>query len=128
MPRSKSEHYNVTTAHIMSAPDIQLGRPVIVDTQVRVQDVLVWYEDLGMQPDDIADRCNLSLAQVFAALTFAYEHKDRIEAAIRHDRRMGHAPQVPPVRPTSTQPTLNGNGRHPASTSRSNGARRPGSV
>lgn len=128
MPRNKSEHYNVTAAHIMSAPDIQLGRPVIVDTQVRVQDVFVWYEDLGMQPDDIADRCSLSLAQVFAALTFAYEYKDRIEAAIRHDRRMGHAPQVPPVRPAPARTTVNDNDRHPTSASRNNGVRRSGSV
>jgi len=81
--------YDVTAAHIMQMPDVLGGKPFIVGSLVRVQDVYVWHELVGMSADEIATQNHLTMAQVYAALTFAYDNLDQIEAALEIDRRMG---------------------------------------
>ncbi|MCC6801304.1 MAG: DUF433 domain-containing protein [Anaerolineae bacterium] len=75
--------YNVTAAHITQTPGICGGKPCIAGRRIRVQDVYVWHETVGMSAEAIASEYNLSLAQVYAALTFAYEHLDEILADIQ---------------------------------------------
>lgn len=75
--------YNVTAAHITQTPGVCGGKPCIAGRRIRVQDVYVWHETVGMSAEAIASEYNLSLAQVYAALTFAYEHLDEILADIQ---------------------------------------------
>lgn len=75
--------YNVTAAHITQTPGVCGGKPCIAGRRIRVQDVYVWHETVGMGAEAIASEYNLSLAQVYAALTFAYEHLDEILADIQ---------------------------------------------
>lgn len=79
---SETQAYNVTAAHITQTPGICGGKPCIAGRRIRVQDVYEWYEKLGMTASEISAEYNLSLAQVHAALTFAYENLEDILAAI----------------------------------------------
>lgn len=85
--------YDVTAAHIIQIPEVLGGKPFVVGSLVRVQDVYVWHELVGMSADEIATQNHLTMAQVYAALTFAYDNLDQIEASLETDRRLGR--QVP---------------------------------
>ena len=73
---------NVTAAHITQIPGVCGGEPCIAGRRIKVRNVYVWYTLMGMSDDEIANRYDLSLAQVHAALTYAYEHLDEIRAAM----------------------------------------------
>jgi uncharacterized protein (DUF433 family) len=74
--------YNVTAAHITQTPGVCGGKPCIAGRRIRVQDVYIWHKTLAMSAEEIASQYNLSEAQVYAALTFAFEHLDQILADI----------------------------------------------
>ena len=80
---SEQRQYNVTEAHITQTPGVCGGKPCIAGRRIRVQDVYIWYDLMGMTDDEIATAYNLTLAQVHAALTFAFENLDQIRADIR---------------------------------------------
>lgn len=64
------------------------GRPraYIADTRVRVQDVYVMSEVEGQTPDEIVRALpHLSLAQVHAALSYYFDHRDAILEELRED-------------------------------------------
>jgi uncharacterized protein (DUF433 family) len=79
---SETQAYNVTAAHITQTPGVCGGKPCIAGRRIRVQDVYEWHEKLGMSAAKIASEYNLSLAQVHAALTFAFDHLEEILADI----------------------------------------------
>jgi len=67
---------------IICSPDVRGGRPRIAGTGVTVQRVVGWYK-LGLSPEEIADRIgHLTLAQVYAALTYYHANREEIEAAL----------------------------------------------
>ncbi len=78
-----TENYNVTAAHITQTPGVCGGEPHLAGHRVKVRHVYVWYEIMNMSADEIAAEYGLSLAQVHAALSYAYEHLDDIRTAIR---------------------------------------------
>jgi uncharacterized protein (DUF433 family) len=78
------QYFSVTRPHIMRSAQVKGGSPVIIGTNVRVLDVYAALELIGMVPEDIARMYNLSLVQVYAALTFAYEHRDFFDRAVNH--------------------------------------------
>jgi uncharacterized protein (DUF433 family) len=58
------------------------GRPVIADTGVTVQRIVVWYK-LGLMPEEIAERIgHLSLAQVYAALAYYHANREVVDSEI----------------------------------------------
>jgi len=71
------------------------GSPVLERTRIRVMDVVEKYEILGYPPEKIAEAFGISLAQVFSALAYYYEHPKEIKAEIReHEEfimKMKHA-------------------------------------
>lgn len=74
--------YNVTAAHITQTPGICGGEPCIAGHRIKVRSIYVWYTLMGMSDDEIAARYGLTLAQVHAALTYAYEHLEDIRQAM----------------------------------------------
>ncbi len=55
-------------------------KPRIRGSRIRVQDVAIWHEKLGMSPDEIVqDYPQLTLADVHAALAYYWDHRDEIE-------------------------------------------------
>jgi uncharacterized protein (DUF433 family) len=67
---------------IVRDSNIRGGRPIIAGTGVTVRRIIGWYK-LGLSPEEIADRVgHLSLAQVYAALTYYHANKDELETDI----------------------------------------------
>lgn len=59
----------------------------IAGHRIRVQDVAIWHEKLGMSPDEIVDAYpTITLADVYAALAYYWDHRDEIERQIADDR------------------------------------------
>lgn len=70
---------------IARSPDIRGGRPRIVGTGVTVQRLICWYK-LGLSPEEIQREIpHLSLAQIYAALTYYHANTQEIETAIAQD-------------------------------------------
>ena len=55
---------------------VRQGQPVISGTGIRVLDIAIRYEVMGMTPEDIlVSFPHLTLSQIHDALTFYYDHK-----------------------------------------------------
>ena len=60
------------------------GKPIIVGTRMRVSQIAIEYEQMGMSPDEIVvAHPHLTLAQVHAALSYYYDHIREIHDDIR---------------------------------------------
>jgi hypothetical protein len=59
---------------------------------VRVQDIVVWHDALGLSPEEIVTRCpGLGLADVYAALAYYHDHGDEIRRHIDEDDALADA-------------------------------------
>jgi uncharacterized protein (DUF433 family) len=76
---------DTTSAHIELTPGIVGGKPRIVGHRITVQNIAVWHELLGLSADEIATEYGVSLADVYAALAYYYDHREAIDIAIRAD-------------------------------------------
>ena len=69
---------------IVSTPGTRGGKPRIDGHRITVADVAIWYERMGMSPDEIVSTYpTITLSDVHAALAYYYEHRERIDADIR---------------------------------------------
>src|SRR3954447_18687391 len=67
-------------SHIEITPGTCGGKPRIAGHRIRVEDVIVWYERLGLSADEIVSRYpQLSLADVYAALAYYHDHRQEID-------------------------------------------------
>src|SRR5947207_16006379 len=71
--------------HIEATPGIAGGRPRIAGHRITVQQIAIWHERLGMSADEIATAYRVSLADVYAALAYYYDHREEVDQAIRAD-------------------------------------------
>lgn len=72
--------------HIVIDPEICHGKPHIAGHRIRVQDIAVWHERLGMSVAEICADYELSLAEVYAALAYYFDYKDEIDRDIAADQ------------------------------------------
>ena len=69
-------------------PEIGGGRPIIAGTGVRVRSVAIRYKQ-GLTAEEIADSYgHLSLAQVYAALTYYHANRDEIDTDIAEEDKL----------------------------------------
>lgn len=80
--------YNVTAAHITQTPGVCGGKPCIAGRRIRVYHIYMWHEVDGMSADEIAHAYDLSVAQVYAGLTYAFEHIDEIQSEIEEEKQL----------------------------------------
>jgi uncharacterized protein (DUF433 family) len=74
--------------YIVQTPGVCGGEPRIDGRRIRVQDVAVDYERLGMTPDEICDAYpGLTLAEVHAALAYYYDHRQEIHEQMQEAER-----------------------------------------
>jgi uncharacterized protein (DUF433 family) len=67
---------------IVRADDIRGNRPRVAGTGVTVRRIVGWYKQ-GLTPEEITTEVpHLSLAQVYAALTYYHANREEIEADI----------------------------------------------
>jgi uncharacterized protein (DUF433 family) len=70
---------------ISTSPKIGEGRPFIEGTGVTVQRIVGWYK-LGRSPEEIVETFgHLTLAQVYAALSYYHANRELIDAQIVAD-------------------------------------------
>ncbi|OLP18406.1 hypothetical protein BST81_10875 [Leptolyngbya sp. 'hensonii'] len=73
-------------AFIVKLPDTLGGRPHIAGSRVSVQRVAAWYKR-GLNAEEIADRMgNITLVQVYAALTYYHANQPEIEAYLAAEK------------------------------------------
>lgn len=68
---------------ITTNPDVRGGRPCIAGTGLRVTDVVMATIFHERSPGEIASDYEISLAEVYAALAYYYQHKPELNVDIR---------------------------------------------
>jgi uncharacterized protein (DUF433 family) len=76
---------NVLTPHIEKTPDVAGGKPRIAGHRITVQNIVTWHERIGRGADEIATAYDLTLAEVYAALAYYYDHREEIDTMIQAD-------------------------------------------
>jgi uncharacterized protein (DUF433 family) len=78
----------VVTEYIGVRPGYCGGEPHILGHRIKVRHVAVWHDRMGMTPTEIAATYpTITLAQVHAALSYYYDHREEIRAAIEDEER-----------------------------------------
>ena len=73
---------------IVSTPGTVGGRPRINGTRVSVNTIAIWYKK-GYTPEEIVSGIpHISLAQVYAALTYYHANQAEIEASLREEEEL----------------------------------------
>ncbi|GAX36420.1 DUF433 domain-containing protein [Nodularia sp. NIES-3585] len=76
----------VINNHIEITPGICGGKPRIAGHRIKVQNIVLWYERMGMSPDEIVYHYpSISLADVHAALAYYYDNIEEIRKDIEDD-------------------------------------------
>jgi uncharacterized protein (DUF433 family) len=71
--------------HIETTPGLVGGKPHITGRRITVQNIAIWHEYMGLSADEIAAEHELSLADVYAALAYYFDHREDIERQIAED-------------------------------------------
>jgi uncharacterized protein (DUF433 family) len=73
---------------IVRSPEIRGGRPRIAGTGITVSRIVGWYK-LGLSPEEIASQIpHLTLAQVYAALTYYHANREEIEQDLAEENTL----------------------------------------
>lgn len=75
----------MTAPHIAISEDVAGRKPRIAGHRITVQHIVIWHERIGLSADEIASNHGLSLAEIYAALTYYYDHRQEIDEAILAD-------------------------------------------
>ena len=82
-PNTEVESERVLPAireHIVRTPGTCSGKPRIEGTRIKVEQVVIWHEQMGMSADEIISKwTHLKLADVNAALAYYHDHRDEID-------------------------------------------------
>jgi uncharacterized protein (DUF433 family) len=76
----------VTERHIVQSKDVRGNKPRLADTRITVSDVVMWHFRLGYSLEEVAVKFDLSLASVYAAISYYYDHKSDIDTEIEASR------------------------------------------
>lgn len=84
----RATNYRVTqrVAQIVSDPDVLDGEPRIEGRRISVRQVVAFVEEADMDAKTVADRYDLDVADVYAALTYYHSHPAVMSAVKRRLR------------------------------------------
>jgi uncharacterized protein (DUF433 family) len=68
--------------HIEITPGVAGGKPRIAGHRITVRNIAVWHERFGKSADEIASEYDLTLADVYAALAYYFDHRAEIDSSI----------------------------------------------
>ena len=77
--------------HIEITPGVVGSKPRIAGHRITVQNVAIWHERLGKSADEIATDYDLTLADVYAALAYYFDHRAEIDESIREGNTFAEA-------------------------------------
>jgi uncharacterized protein (DUF433 family) len=69
--------------HIEATAGVAGGRPRIAGHRITVEDIVIWHERLGHGADEIATEYDLTLADVYAALAYYFDHREEIDRQMK---------------------------------------------
>ncbi|NUN66090.1 DUF433 domain-containing protein [Pseudanabaena biceps] len=69
--------------YIEITPDIRGGKPRIAGRRITVSDVAIAYLRLGQSLEEVAAEYDLTLSEVYAAMSFYYDNKVAIDESIQ---------------------------------------------
>ncbi|NEO51240.1 MAG: DUF433 domain-containing protein [Moorea sp. SIO4A3] len=77
---------SVISKHIEITPGVCGGKPRIAGHRIRVEDIVIWHERIGLSPDEIVSQYpTITLADVYAALAYYHDNFEEIRQQIRED-------------------------------------------
>ena len=62
------------------------GKPRIAGRRITIEQIVIWHEWMGKSADEIATEYDLTLADVYAALAYYYDHRAEIDKSIRESQ------------------------------------------
>jgi uncharacterized protein (DUF433 family) len=69
---------------IVRTPGVRGGKTRIAGHRITVADVAIWYERMGMSPDEIVSEYpTITLSDVHAALAYYFDHRDEVDREIQ---------------------------------------------
>lgn len=75
----------VLVQHIEQTPGVRGGKPCLTGTRITVGDIALMHLKLGQSIAEIAAEYELSLASVYAALAYYYDHQAEIDRQTDED-------------------------------------------
>ena len=74
--------------HIEITPGVCGGKPRISGHRIKVQDIVIWHEKLGLSPDEIVSNYpTIDLSDVYSALAYYHDHFAEIRQQIEEDKK-----------------------------------------
>lgn len=70
--------------YVVIDPDVLGGRPSLAGHRIGVIHIATWTQQ-GMTPQEIAEVYSLSLAEVYAALAYYYDHRAELDRQAAED-------------------------------------------
>lgn len=96
----------VITEHIEITPGICGGKPRIAGHRIKVQDIVIWHEKMGMSPDEIVSQYpSINLSDVYAALAYYHDNLQEIRLQIEEDEK--YVTELQAKKPSLIQQKLN---------------------
>lgn len=78
-------HRRVAHPYVTQTEGVQGGKPVIAGTRTPVRSI-VFYHKMGETPEEISEKYpHLTLAQIYDALSFYYDHREEIDRDLASD-------------------------------------------
>lgn len=74
--------------HIVQTPGVCGGRPRIAGRRVKVSEIVLWHRDSHWSAEKIASQFDLTLAEVYAALSYYFDHAPEIDQQIEDDKAL----------------------------------------
>ena len=71
--------------HIERTPGVVSGKPRIAGRRITVQNIVIWHDRMGLSADEIATEYDLTLADVYAALAYYFDHREEIDQSMADD-------------------------------------------
>jgi len=68
--------------YIVRDPQVMGGKPRIAGQRVSVEDIIMLHQKPDWPVERIAEELDLTLAQIYAALSYYFDHRTEIDASI----------------------------------------------
>ena len=72
--------------HIEITPNVSGGKPRIAGHRITVENIVIWHERMGKSVDEITTEYDLTLADVYAALAYYFDHRAEIDQSIEESK------------------------------------------
>lgn len=74
--------------YIERTPEVLGGRPRIAGRRVGVEHIVIWHEWLGLTADEIAEEYDLTLAEIYTALAYYFDHRNEIDLDLQEGQAL----------------------------------------